>query len=64
VFRPAGHGADGGTDTSVKDGGNQIEYPDEDSEVHRLFEAELERNGATCHMKGLVTWCSGVVNTD
>jgi mannose-6-phosphate isomerase-like protein (cupin superfamily) len=64
AFRPGGHGVDGGTDTSVKDGGAQIEYADEDQEVHRLFEAELKQTGATCHMKDLVSWCTGVSNRD
>lgn len=60
VFRPGGLESDGGTDTSVKDGGAQIEYPDEDHEVHELFEGELKKTGATCHMKALVPWCTGV----
>ncbi len=64
AFRPGGHGVDGGTDTSTKDGGNQIEYPDEDPVVHHQFEEELKRNGATCHMKGLVKICSGVSRDD
>lgn len=61
VFRPGGDsGEDGATDTSVKDGGDQIEYPDEDHVVHQLFEGELKQSGATCHMKELVPWCTGV----
>lgn len=61
TFRPDGPGEEkGATETSVKDGGAQIEYADEDPEVHRLFEAELKRAGATCHMKEMVPWCTGV----
>ena len=63
AFRPDGNEqVEGGTDTSVKDGGNQIEYADEDPEVHRLFEAELKKTGAVCHMKDMVSDCSGVSN--
>lgn len=60
-FRP---GSDddtkGGTETSIRDGGNQIEYDDENPEIHRLFEEELKRSGAVCHMKGMVPGCTGV----
>jgi mannose-6-phosphate isomerase-like protein (cupin superfamily) len=52
----------GSTETSVKDGGAQIEYPDEDRELHEIFEAELKRSGAVCHMKDMVPWCTGVSN--
>jgi oxalate decarboxylase/phosphoglucose isomerase-like protein (cupin superfamily) len=57
------HGADdgrGATETSVKEGGNQIEYADEDPEVHRIFEAELKASGATCRMKSMVPGCTGI----
>ncbi len=50
-----------GADVSVKDGGWQIEYEDEDPAVHQLFEAELRSHGATCQMKGYFPDCSGVV---
>ncbi|MEE9290457.1 MAG: cupin domain-containing protein [Alphaproteobacteria bacterium] len=60
-FRP---GSDddtkGGTETSTREGGNQIEYDDENPEIHRLFEEELSRSGAICHMKGMVPGCTGV----
>ena len=62
AFRPDGPNAEGGTDTSTKDGGNQIEYMDEDPEVHSLFEAELKKAGAVCHMKDMVKVCNGVSN--
>ena len=45
-------------DVSVKLGGHQLEYEDEDPEVHETFEAELLANGATCRMRGLVPWCT------
>jgi hypothetical protein len=46
------------SDVSVKEGGNQIEYPDENPEIHKTFEAELAANGARCRMKGQVPWCT------
>ena len=45
-------------DVSVKEGGNQIEYQDEEPEIHRVFESELAANGAKCKMKGQVPWCT------
>jgi hypothetical protein len=45
-------------DVSVKLGGHQLEYEDEDTHVHRTFEAELAANGATCRMRGLVPGCT------
>ncbi len=47
------------SDVSVKQGGMQVEYEDEDPAVHRTFEAELAENGAACHMRGLLPWCTG-----
>jgi|SRR5579884_1607001 quercetin dioxygenase-like cupin family protein len=57
----ARRGEDGG-DVSVKEGGWQIEYEDEDASIHQLFESELRRHGAQCQMKGyLPDRCTGVV---
>ncbi len=43
---------------SVKEGGQQIEYEDEEPEIHRMFEVELAKSGAKCSMKDAVPWCS------
>jgi len=48
----------GGTDVSVKLGGAQIEYEDEDRRIHAMFERELAAHGAVCRMKGLIPWCT------
>ncbi len=48
-----------GADVSMKSGGRQIEYEDEAREIHDLFEAELARTGATCHMKNFIPYCTG-----
>jgi quercetin dioxygenase-like cupin family protein/oxalate decarboxylase/phosphoglucose isomerase-like protein (cupin superfamily) len=45
-------------DVSVKLGGAQIEYEDENPEIHELFERELAANGAQCRMKGLIPACT------
>jgi oxalate decarboxylase/phosphoglucose isomerase-like protein (cupin superfamily) len=51
-----------GSDVSVKEGGWQIEYEDEDPSVHQVFESELKKHGATCQMKGYVPdRCTGIV---
>jgi hypothetical protein len=34
-----------GMDVSVKDGGRQIEYEDQDPRIHRLYLEELRRRG-------------------
>jgi quercetin dioxygenase-like cupin family protein len=39
-----------GVDKSVKAGGDQIEYEDEDPEIRRMFERELAKQGVTCRM--------------
>ena len=48
-----------GADVSVKEGGWQIEYTDEEPSIHSTFEAELARAGAQCRMRGEVAWCTG-----
>lgn len=50
-----------GADVSIKEGGWQVEYEDEDPQIHRLFEEELARHGAICRMKALIPWCTGEV---
>ena len=40
-------------DKSLKDGGNQIEYEDEDPRVRKLFEEETAKHGAECKMPQL-----------
>jgi hypothetical protein len=47
-------------DVSLKQGGHQLEYEDENPEVHARFEAELRSHGAECRMKGLIAWCTGM----
>ena len=48
-----------GADVSIADGGWQIEYRDEDREIHEIFEAELAKRGATCQMKAFIPYCTG-----
>ncbi|MCH7570622.1 MAG: cupin domain-containing protein [Deltaproteobacteria bacterium] len=48
----------GSTYTSVKEGGGQIEYQDEDPEIHREFESALDKVGATCGMGSAHPFCS------
>jgi hypothetical protein len=36
---------------SVKDGGDQIEYEDQDSRIHRIWLDEMRKNGATPRME-------------
>jgi quercetin dioxygenase-like cupin family protein len=45
-------------DVSLKLGGAQIEYEDEDPRIHELFERDLAAHGAECRMGGLVPWCT------
>ena len=37
--------------TSIRKGGNLIEYEDEDPAIREIFEAELRKNGVENHMK-------------
>jgi len=46
-------------EVSGKKGGYQLEYEDEDPEIHQIFEAELKKRGITCRMKNMVPWCTG-----
>lgn len=39
-----------GLDVSVRDGGRQIEYEDQDPRIHEIFLAELARNGVESRM--------------
>jgi mannose-6-phosphate isomerase-like protein (cupin superfamily) len=54
-------GAWGESNVSIKEGGMQIEYEDEDPGLHHIFEAELEKNGAPCRMKSFIPYCTGEV---
>ena len=47
-------------EVSGKKGGYQVEYEDEDPEIHEIFEAELAKRSITCRMKNMVPWCTGV----
>lgn len=49
-FRMAGLFSSGGIAESVKSGGNQIEYEDEDPEIRRIFESELSKRGVESKM--------------
>jgi quercetin dioxygenase-like cupin family protein len=43
-----------GMDVSVKDGGRQIEYDDEDPRIRRIYEEELRRSGIASKMDELL----------
>lgn len=43
---------------SIKLGGTQLEYEDEDAQIHRDFEVELLKVGATCRMAGRHPFCT------
>lgn len=45
-------------DVSEREGGGQIEYADENPEVHRIFEEDVLKNGATCHMGAHSPYCT------
>jgi quercetin dioxygenase-like cupin family protein len=55
--RPMGRN-DGGTDVSVKEGGHQIEYADEDPKIRQMFEAELAKNGVKSRMDDVLKLAS------
>lgn len=46
------------SDLSEEEGGQQVEYERENPEIHRIFEAELARNGAECAMAGMSPFCT------
>lgn len=48
-------------DKSIKEGGWQVEYEDEDREIHEIFEKELAAHNAPCRMKAFIPWCTGEV---
>jgi quercetin dioxygenase-like cupin family protein len=50
---------EGKTDLDVKQGGAQIEYPDENRKVHDLFESELAKSSTPCGMRSMIAWCTG-----
>lgn len=60
LFSPRGGGGED-ADRSIKEGGWQIEYSDEEREIHQIFEKELSAHGATCRMKAFIPWCTGEV---
>jgi oxalate decarboxylase/phosphoglucose isomerase-like protein (cupin superfamily) len=41
---------DTGVDTSIKDGGNQVEYEDQPARIHEIYVAELAKNGVESSM--------------
>ena len=49
---------EGSTYTSVKQGGGQIEFEDEDPSVHRDFEAAMRKVGAKCAMGSYHPGCT------
>ena len=53
-----------GGDVSLKKGGIQVEYEDEDPRVHRIFEEELAKRGQECRMKNLIAECTGVAGPE
>lgn len=46
------------SEISEREGGAQIEYEDENPEIHRIFEAELQRHGAACRMSEMSPFCT------
>lgn len=41
-----------GVGTDVKEGGNQIEYEDQEPEIHKLFAEECAKNGVRPPVEG------------
>ena len=48
-------------DVSEREGGGQVEYQDENPQIHRIFEADLQRHEVTCAMERLSPFCSAAV---
>lgn len=48
----------GGDKKPATQGDIQIEYEDEDRDIHELFETELHKHGAPCNMAPYVPWCT------
>ena len=44
----------GGVDTSVEDGGNQIEYQNQDARIHQIYLSELEKNQVQSKMGEII----------
>jgi len=63
-FQPGKYRSGSGPYVSIKLGGWQIEYEDEDPAVHRMFEEELAAHGAPCLMKGYVPSCTGQASAE
>ncbi len=61
LYTPQAGGKADGPDKSLKEGGWQVEYEDEDREIHEIFERELAAHGAKCRMKAFIPWCTGEV---
>ncbi len=45
-------------DVSEREGGGQVEYEDENPEIHRIFEEAVHQHGATCRMGHLSPFCT------
>jgi gentisate 1,2-dioxygenase len=43
---------------SIKEGGTQLEYEDEDPKIHEEFEATIAKSGATCRMGAVHPFCT------
>jgi mannose-6-phosphate isomerase-like protein (cupin superfamily) len=61
LYKKGRGGGGENADRNIKEGGWQIEYDDEEREIHQIFEKELKANGATCRMKAFIPWCTGEV---
>ncbi len=46
-------------EVSIKEGGFQVEYEDEDREIHEIFENQLAELGVSCQMKAFIPYCTG-----